>query len=151
TRLSIIDPEGGRQPMGVEDGNLCVAFNGEIFNHVELRRELESAGHVFHTRSDTEVLLRAYVEYGVQCVEHFNGQWAFALWDARNQRLVLSRDRIGVRPLYFGRTHRALVFASELKAIFRHPDVQRRIDPIGLDQVFTFWVTLPPRTLFEGI
>nr|NIQ56577.1 hypothetical protein [Gemmatimonadota bacterium]NIU76776.1 hypothetical protein [Gammaproteobacteria bacterium]NIY10496.1 hypothetical protein [Gemmatimonadota bacterium] len=103
-RLSIIDPALGRQPMSIRDGELTLTYNGEIFNYLELRDELAGQGHRFRTGSDTEVVLRAYDEYGVECVHHFNGQWAFALWDARRRRLFLSRDRLGIRPLFYART-----------------------------------------------
>jgi len=151
TRLSIIDLEGGRQPMHNEDRSLWVTFNGEIFNYVELRAELQAAGHRFSTRSDTEVILHAYEEYGPGCVERFNGQWALALWDKKRRRLFASRDRLGVRPLYYTSVGGTFLFASEVKSLFAHPGVDRRIDPCGLNQIFTFWTTLAPRTVFEGI
>ena len=150
-RLSIIDVAGGRQPMASRDGTLWITFNGEIFNHVELREELEARGHVFATRSDTEVILEAYAANGEDCVRHFNGQWAFALWDARRRRLFLSRDRLGVRPLFHARTERGLVFGSEIKALLAHPHVPRELDLYGLDEVFTVWSTLAPRTVFRGV
>jgi asparagine synthase (glutamine-hydrolysing) len=150
-RLSIIDVAGGAQPMTSLDGALTIVFNGEIFNHVELREELQARGHVFATRSDTEVVLEAYAAKGEDCVRDFNGQWAFALWDARRRRLFLSRDRLGVRPLFHARTPRGLVFASEIKALLAHPDVPRALDLHGLDEVFTFWSTLAPRTVFRGV
>jgi asparagine synthase (glutamine-hydrolysing) len=150
-RLSIIDIGGGAQPMRTADGRLAITFNGEIFNFVELRQQLEARGHRFATRSDTEVILHAYDEWDERCVERFNGQWAFAIWDARRQRLFLSRDRVGIRPLFYARTPDALVFASEIKALFAHQGVPRALDPQALAQVFTFWVTLPPRTPFAGV
>ena len=151
TRLSIIDLAGGAQPMPSADGNLTVTFNGEIFNYIELRQELIALGRHFSTSSDTEVLLQAYAEWGEQCVTRFNGQWAFAIWDARQKKLFLSRDRLGKRPLFYSVVGQSLLFASEIKALFTHPAVPKSIDPIGLDQVFTFWSTLPPRTIFRGI
>lgn len=158
TRLSIIDRAGGAQPMILNDDRdkvggreLVVTFNGEIFNYIELRQELTALGHRFATTSDTEVLLHSYAEWGEDCVKHFNGQWAFALWDARHQKLFLSRDRLGKRPLFFTVSGQAFLFASEVKAIFAHPQVARSIDPVGLDQLFTFWSTQPPRTIFSGI
>ncbi len=150
-RLSIIDLAGGQQPMSNESGGLWITYNGEIFNYLELRKELEARGHRFRTQSDTEVILHAYEEYGDACVERFNGQWAFAIWDARRARLFLSRDRMGVRPLFFAVADGSFVFASEVKAIFCHPAVPREIDPVALDQVFTFWHAQPPRTIFRGI
>ncbi|HLJ50806.1 MAG TPA: asparagine synthase (glutamine-hydrolyzing) [Bryobacteraceae bacterium] len=150
-RLSIIDIDGGGQPMQTEDGSLAVTFNGEIFNYIELREELEGLGHQFRTRSDTEVILRMYQEFSDACVERFNGQWAFALWDRRIQRLLLSRDRFGVRPLYYTAAGNRFLFASEAKALFEYPEVERRIDIKALVQIFTFWVPLAPRTIFHGI
>ena len=134
-----------------EDRTLSVTFNGEIFNYLELRETLQGKGHLFATRSDTEVILHAYEQYGEDCVRHFNGQWAFALWDRKRQTLFLSRDRLGIRPLFYTMTGGQFLFASEVKALFAHPEVSRQIDPVGMDQVFTFWSTLPPRTVFRGI
>lgn len=151
TRLSILDLAGGRQPMTNEDGTLWLTFNGEIFNYVELRQWLVAKGHRFATRSDTEVILHLYEEYGEACVEHFNGQWALALWDGKRRRLLLSRDRFGIRPLFYTVAGDKLLFASEIKALFTHPEVDRALDLEGLDQLFTFWTTLPPRTVFQGI
>ncbi len=150
-RLSIIDLAGGHQPMSIENGALWMTFNGEIFNYIELREELEKKGHRFTTRSDTEVILRMYLEKGEECVQDFNGQWAFAIWDARDRKLFLSRDRYGVRPLFYTMSGGDFVFASEIKAILTCPDVNREIDLHGLDQIFTFWVTIPPRTVFKDI
>lgn len=151
TRLSIIDPACGHQPMHNEREDLVIVFNGEIFNYIELRHELEKRGHRFLTRSDTEVILRLYEEEGDDCVQHFNGQWAFAIWDKKRRRLFLSRDRMGIRPLFYARQGKHFVFGSEIKAIFAHPGIRRELDLIGLDQVFTFWCTLSPRTVFQEI
>src|SRR6266550_1967544 len=150
-RLSIIDLQSGAQPMSTTDGRLWITFNGEIFNYIELREELLDKGHSFATRSDTEVILNAYREYGEECVNHLNGQWAFAIWDTMEQKLFLSRDRAGVRPLFYTQTRDSFLFASEIKALFACPEVCREIDPFGMDQIFTFWVTLPPRTVFKNI
>ncbi len=150
-RLSIIDLEGGHQPMGNEDGSLWITFNGEIFNYLELRELLQAKGHRFATRSDTEVILHAYEEYGEDCVRQFNGQWAFAIWDTRRKTLFLSRDRLGVRPLFYTTAGRKFLFGSEVKALLAHPEVMRQLDPVGLDQVFTFWCPLAPRTVFRDI
>jgi asparagine synthase (glutamine-hydrolysing) len=150
-RLSIIDLAGGQQPLSNEDGTVWVTFNGEIFNFVELREELIARGHVFHTHSDTETIVHLYEESGPACVEAFNGDFAFAIWDQRRQRLLLARDRLGVRPLYFTFQDEALVFASEMKALFQFPGVSRELDPVALDQTFTFWFPLAPRTPFRGI
>jgi len=151
TRLSIIDLAGGIQPMSTADGLLTVTFNGEIYNYLELKQELIALGRPFQSNSDTEVLLQAYAAWGEDCVTRFNGQWAFAIWDARRQRLFLSRDRFGKRPLFYTTCGRTLLFASEIKALLACPDVARAIDPVGLDQVLTFWSTLPDRTIFQGI
>ena len=150
-RLSLIDLASGQQPLANEDGTLWIVFNGEIFNYVELRSDLEALGHRFRTHSDTEVIVHAYEAWGNGCFPRFNGQWALALWDSRSHRLVLSRDRIGVRPLYVREHGGRVWFASEVKAIFADPSVPREIDPAGLDQTFTYWTSLAPTTLFKGI
>ncbi len=150
-RLSIIDLEGGRQPMRNEDGSLWITFNGEIFNYVELRQQLFSRGHKFATKSDTEVILHLFEDLGPECVHCLNGQWAFAIWDRNKRELFLSRDRLGVRPLFYTTAGATFLFASEVKALFAHPDVPRELDPVGLDQVFTFWSAIPPRTAFRNV
>ncbi len=150
-RLSIIDLAGGHQPMPNRDKSLWVTFNGEIFNYLELREELSREGYPFATHSDTEVILALYEREGEDCVRRFNGQWAFALWDARKKSLFLSRDRMGVRPLFYARQGGAFAFGSEVKALFEHPAVKREADPAALDQIFTFWCALPPRTFFKGV
>jgi asparagine synthase (glutamine-hydrolysing) len=151
TRLSIIDLAGGHQPLSIENETLWISFNGEIFNYVELREELIKKGHRFTTNSDTEVLLRLYHEEGERCVDRLNGQWAFAIWDAPKRKLFLSRDRFGVRPLYYIQTRDMFLFASEVKALLACPEVRPSIDLAALDQIFTFWVTIPPTTAFQGI
>jgi asparagine synthase (glutamine-hydrolysing) len=151
SRLSIIDTAGGAQPMADEAETVWISFNGEIFNYVELRAELRQRGHRFRTASDTEVIVHAWKEWGPAAFERFNGQWAIALWEPRSERLILSRDRLGVRPLYVARTPSALLFASEVKALFADAAVERRLDPAGLDEVFTFWSTVAPRTVFAGV
>ncbi len=151
TRLAIIDTGGGAQPLCNEDGTIWVTFNGEIFNYIELGEELRRLGHHFRTASDTEVIVHAWEEWGGNCFSRFNGQWALALWDRREQRLVLSRDRFGVRPLFFTQTSSGLLFASEVKALFADPSVDRNFDPAGLDQTFGYWSTIAPRTVFRGI
>ena len=150
-RLSIIDLSTGQQPIGNEDGTLWIVFNGEVFNYIELRPELEARGHRFSTTSDTEVLLHAYEEFGPACVERFNGQFAFAIWNTREQSLFLARDRLGVRPLFYTLNNGDLLFASEIKAILATGRVPAEIDPAVLDQVFTFWCPLSPRTIFRDI
>lgn len=151
TRLSIVDVAGGGQPLTNEDGQVVVTFNGEVYNHPELRSELEAKGHRFRTRSDTEVLVHAYEEWGAQMLQRLNGQFAFAIHDARRKRVFLARDRFGVRPLFYSQGNRNLYFASEVKALLASGEVQASIDPEGLDEVFTFWATRPPRTPYAGI
>ena len=150
-RLSIIDLSGGRQPLATADGRLWVTFNGEIFNYVELRQQLIVRGREFRTKSDTETILHAYAEFGPQCVQSFNGDFAYAIWDRANQRLVIARDRMGVRPLYYTVHQGVLVFASEVKSLFLYPGLRPELDPLALDQCFTFWTPLAPRTAFKNI
>ena len=150
-RLSIVDIQGGQQPMTNEDQSLWIVFNGEIFNYPELRRRLEPLGHSFATRCDTEVILHLYEQYGPDFLNLLNGQFAFALWDVPGRRLMLARDRLGIRPLFFARPPGKLVFGSEIKAILTHPEVRPEIDPEALEQIFTYWSPLTPRTVFRGI
>ena len=150
-RLSIIDVGGGHQPMHNEDKTVWITFNGEIFNYVELREDLIRKGHRFQTQSDTEVIVHLYEEKGEDCVQYLNGQWAFAIWDSRSERLFLSRDRVGVRPLFYAKTAEGFVFGSEIKSLLVVPSVHRAIDLEALDELFTFWVTLPPRTIFSDV
>ncbi len=137
--------------MANEDQSLWITFNGEIFNYVELRNELIKKGYRFRTQSDTEVILHLYEEKGDACVRDLNGQWAFAIWDPKRERLFLSRDRLGVRPLFYARMKEGFGFASEIKSLLAIPSLPREIDPLALDQIFTFWVTIPPTTMFAGI
>jgi asparagine synthase (glutamine-hydrolysing) len=150
-RLSIIDLAGGSQPIHNEDKSVWVVFNGEIFNYLELRQALEPRGHRFYTHSDTEVIVHLYEEYGDDFVQHLNGQFAIALWDARRRRLVLARDRTGIRPLFYCRSAGRLFFASEIKALFACAEVPRRLNARGLGQIFTYWSTLEPQTVYDGI
>ncbi|MCM2333134.1 MAG: asparagine synthase (glutamine-hydrolyzing) [Anaeromyxobacteraceae bacterium] len=151
-RLSIIDLATGQQPLCDEDGRTWVVFNGEIFNYLELRRELEALGHAFRTRSDTEVIVHAWEAWGPEAFARFNGQFALALWEPEARRLVLARDRLGVRPLYTCEHAGRLWFASEVKALFAGaPDLPRALDPAGLAETFTFWTVVPPRTVFQGV
>lgn len=150
-RLSIIDLSTGQQPISNEDGTLWIVFNGEVFNHVELRAGLEARGHRFSTRTDTEVIIHLYEEYGPDCLSRLNGQFAIAIWSERDRTLFLARDRVGVRPLFYARLPHALVFASEIKSILTHPQVQAAWDPLALDQVFTYWSALSPRSCFAGV
>jgi asparagine synthase (glutamine-hydrolysing) len=150
-RLSIIDLSGGQQPMSNEDKTMWIVFNGEIFNYLELRLELERQGHYFATNSDTEVIVHLYEQYGPECVAHLNGQFVFAIWDEQARSLFIARDRIGIRPLYYTVQKGALIFASEIKAILTDERVSAEVDAITLDQIFTFWSPLSPRTPFKGI
>ena len=151
TRLAIVDTGHGVQPMSNEDGQVWVTFNGEIFNHVELRAQLSGRGHEFRTHCDTEVIVHAWEEWGPAAFDRFNGQWAFALWDRRSGELVLCRDRYGVRPLYYTRVGGRLLFGSEMKALFVDPEVTREFDLVGLDETLTFWSPVAPRTPFSGV
>jgi asparagine synthase (glutamine-hydrolysing) len=151
-RLSIIDLITGQQPLCNEDGSIWVVFNGEIFNYVELRRDLEKRGHTFKTHSDTETLVHLYEEYGLDFVERLNGQFAIALWDQSRRRLVLARDRVGIRPLFHATLPDGTVlFGSEIKAILAHGALRAEVDPAAIGQITTLWVTVPPRTPFKGI
>ncbi|MEJ2464135.1 MAG: asparagine synthase (glutamine-hydrolyzing) [Candidatus Thiodiazotropha sp.] len=150
-RLSIIDIAGGDQPIRNEDGTIQLVFNGEIFNYLELRKTLTNQGHRFYTHSDTEVIVHLYEEYGLDFLQHLNGQFAIALWDTRLQRLVLARDRVGIRPLFYVENGKRLYFASEVKSIFTQPSIPRRIDPQALQEIFTFWSPLAPNSLFKDI
>ncbi|MFN2303141.1 MAG: asparagine synthase (glutamine-hydrolyzing), partial [Anaerolineales bacterium] len=150
-RLSIIDLSGGQQPISNEDETLWIVFNGEIFNYVELRPELERKGHQFRTNSDTETILHLYEDHGPACLKYLNGQFAIAIWDTRNNSLFLARDRLGIRPLFYATANDKLIFGSEIKAILAEGTQQANIDPLGIDQVFTYWSTQTPHTSFVGI
>ncbi len=151
-RLSIIDIGGGRQPLADADGTAWIVFNGEIFNYVELRAELIALGRRFRTRSDTEVIVQAWLAWGEAAFERMKGQWAVALWEPAERHLVLSRDRTGICPLYLCEHGGRLLFASEVKAIFAgDPTVPRALDPAGLDQTFTLWTTVAPQGVFADI
>ena len=151
TRLAIIDLAGGHQPMANEDGSLWIVFNGEIYNHRELRPGLERAGHRFRTRSDTEVILHLYEEAGARCVEQLRGMFAFAIWDGRLRRLFLARDRIGKKPLYFWQHAGLFLFASEIKALLVHPAVSREVDWEAFHHYLAFGYTPADRSIFAGI
>ena len=149
-RLSIIGLGDGIQPICNETGTLWIVYNGEAFNYIELKEDLVKKGHRFATGTDTEVLLHLYEEYGTRCLGMINGQFALAIWDARKKELFLARDRVGIRPLYYARCAGRLLFGSEIKAIMAL-DGPRQLDLEALSQVFTFWTTLPGRTVFQGI
>ncbi|MGQ9560880.1 MAG: asparagine synthase (glutamine-hydrolyzing) [Candidatus Oleimicrobiaceae bacterium] len=150
-RLSIIDLVTGKQPMSNEDGSIWIVFNGEIYNHLTLRRTLEQRGHHFRTWADTEAIVHAYEEYGEGCPEHLNGMFAFAIYDTRHRRLLLARDRLGIKPLYYTFDGHRLVFGSELKSILRAPGVPRTIDFQALDAYLTFEYIPAPLSIFQGV
>jgi asparagine synthase (glutamine-hydrolysing) len=150
-RLSIIDLHTGQQPISNEAGDIWVVYNGEIYNFKNVRTELIRRGHIFKTLTDTEIIVHAYEEYGDKCIEHLNGMFAIALWDARKRRLFLARDRVGIKPLYYWIGQDKLVFASELKALILHPDVPRQINLTALDLFLTIEYVPAPHTIYDGI
>ena len=150
-RLAIIDVAGGHQPMEALDGQVQIVFNGEIYNFLTLRAQLEARGHRFLTRSDTEVILEAYLEWGEECVERLSGMFAFALWDSRVRRLLLARDRVGKKPLYHLRRGPVVAFASELKALRAGDLCPTAVDPESLDCYLTFGYVPAPRTIYRGV
>jgi len=150
-RLSIIDLKDGTQPIHNEDKSLWIIYNGEVFNYPELRQELINLGHKFYTTSDTEVILHLYEGKGINCLNQLNGQFAFAIWNSNDKTLFLARDRVGIRPLFYTIQNERLYFASEIKAIFTNEEVHRSLDQESLDQVFTFWTTLPGKSVFNNI
>lgn len=151
-RLSIVDlTESGRQPFANSDGTVWVTFNGEIYNHPELKRNLEQKGYIYRSSSDTESIVHAYEEYGLDAVKHLTGMFAFAIWDARKRRIVLARDRLGIKPLYYTLDHGKLRFASEIKALLADPTLERSVNPQGLFDLIGYEFTPAPDTLFRGI
>lgn len=150
-RLSIIDLESGGQPITNEDDSVQVIFNGEIYNFIELREQLTSLGHIFKTRSDTEVIVHAYEQWGIECLDRFNGMFAFALVDLRNKRVLLARDHLGIKPLYYTKIGTQILFASEIKAFKAHPRFRRELDLSSLSELFTFRYVPSPKTLFTGV
>jgi asparagine synthase (glutamine-hydrolysing) len=150
-RLAIVDVAGGDQPLSNEDGTVWIAYNGEIYNHEALRKELETRGHRYRTRSDTETIVHAYEEWGERCVERLRGMFAFALWDRPRRRMFIARDRLGIKPLYWTRAGRAFVCASEIKALFAFPEVRRAVRLSGVVEHLTQRYVASPATLFEGI
>ncbi len=150
-RLRVIDPAGGTQPMPNEDGSVQVIFNGEIYNHVELRRELEGCGHRFRSRSDTEVLAHGYEEWGAGLPEHLNGMFAFAIWDRREGRLLLARDRLGIKPLYLAEGPEGVVFGSELKAVVSSPTVELSWNLEAVDDFMTYEYVPTPTSIVSGV
>jgi asparagine synthase (glutamine-hydrolysing) len=150
-RLSIIDLEGGRQPISSEDGSLWVICNGEIYNYRELTAELKRKGHRFKTRSDTEVLLHAYEEWGIDFLHKLNGMFAFAIFDRKDRKLLLARDRLGIKPLFYAVTKNGVTFCSEIKGIIQDPRIAREMDPQSVFDYFSYGYVPGPRTAFKGI
>lgn len=150
-RLSIIDLNTGHQPLSNEDGTIWIVFNGEIYNFHELRAFLLAEGHVFRTQSDTEVIVHLYEQLGPSCVEKLRGMFAFAIWDEKQKLLLLARDRVGIKPLYYRLNERSLIFASEIKAILGDPDVRPEVDPTMIDRFLTFFFMPGEETLFRDI
>ena len=151
SRLSIIDLREGNQPIHNEDKSLWIIYNGEVFNYPEIRQELLRLGHKFYTTSDTEVILHLFEEKGIKCLNVLNGQFAFAIWNSNNKTLFLARDRVGILPLFYTIQSQRLYFASEIKAIFSDEEIPRALDLESLDQIFTYWTTLPGKTVFNNI
>lgn len=150
-RLSIIDLASGRQPIANEDQSMWIVFNGEIYNYRELRIYLQKKGHTFRTQTDTEVILHLYEEFGLDCIQHLNGIFAFAIWDIPRQELTLARDRMGIKPLYYTETNNSFIFGSELKVVLAHPEVKREIDLISLNEYLSFEYVPSPRTIIRHI
>lgn len=150
-RLSIIDLEGGKQPLGNEDGSVQIVFNGEIYNYQRLRKNLELRGHKFQTHSDTEVIVHLYEEFGERCVEELRGMFAFCIWDARKRKVLLARDRVGIKPLFVRLDGEKLIFGSELKALLAHPGMPRELDPLAVDEFFHYGTVPGTRCIFKGI
>jgi len=150
-RLSILDLAGGAQPMSSADGRWHIVFNGEIYNYVELRRDLEARGVVFQTQSDTEVLLQAWAEDGADCLPRLNGMFAFAIWDSREKRLTLARDPLGIKPLYYANHRGELLFASELRSLLRFPGFKPGLDPASINKYLAFGYIPAPSTTYAGV
>src|SRR5918999_5848782 len=150
-RLSIVDLAAGHQPLANEDETIWIVFNGEIYNHADVRRELEAAGHRYRTRSDTETIVHAYEQWGNACVERLRGMFAFAIWDARRRRLLLARDRLGIKPLYWTLAGSRLLFGSEIKAILQSGLVRAEADESKLPEQLSTRYLSGSQTLFKGI
>src|ERR1041385_6785349 len=150
-RLSIIDLDGGKQPIFNEDDSVLIVFNGEIYNYADLTAELIQLGHQFRSRSDTEAIVHAYEQYGDACVDHLRGMFAFAIWDRRRKRLLVARDRLGIKPLYFYQCDGFLAFASEIKSLLQIPAVSRVVNLDALESYLTLRYVPGPQTMFKGI
>ena len=151
TRLKILDLGHGDQPIVTEDGDTVIVFNGEIYNHLEVRAELEKLGHRFHSHCDTETVLRAFLEWDTECLPRLRGMFAVAFWTNSTRRLVLARDRMGIKPLYLAQRGEEIFFGSELKAILIHPEIERRLSLEGLDCYLSLNYVPAPWTLVDGI
>ncbi len=152
SRLSIIDLSSGSQPLPNEDKTIWIVFNGEIFNYVELREELMQKGHKFETHSDTEVIIHTYEEYGINFLNQLNGQFAISIWDSVKEELVIARDRVGIRPLFYSILNdKSIAYASEMKSFFSGGFIKPEIDEKGVAEIFTYWVNIPPTTSFKNI
>lgn len=150
-RLAIIDLKTGDQPMSNEDGTCWVAFNGEIYNFLQIRKDLKKRGHIFKTKSDTEVIIHAYEEYGFDCLRYFNGMFALAIWDEKKKILFLARDRLGKKPLFYCQTPQSFIFASEIKAILQNQEIKKKIDLEALSMYFSLGYFLAPLTIIKDI
>src|SRR5882724_11846335 len=150
-RLSIIDLAGGHQPMSDAEGTVWIIFNGEIYNYRELRAELQSKGHQFRTNSDTEVIVHGYKEWGTDVFNHLNGMFGLAIWDARNERLVVARDAMGIKLIYYKIRNGQLTFGSEIRAVLAAEDSKPDVDPVALNLFLRFRYTPSPLTILDGI
>src|SRR5215510_12497330 len=151
-RLSIVDlSSAGHQPMSNEDGTVWIAYNGEVYNHEELRQELLAKGHVYRSRTDTETILHLYEEEGPRCVERLDGMFALAIWDSRRRELFLARDRLGVKPLYYASLPGGFLFGSEIRALVEHPSFEPDLDEDALFHYLTFAFAPAPMTMYRGV
>src|SRR5215813_11764263 len=150
-RLSIIDIETGHQPIANEDENVWIVYNGELYNHQELRQDLEARGHRYRSKSDTETIIHLYEEYGQDCVQHLRGMFAFAIWDRRNRNLFIARDRLGIKPLYYRFDGQSLLFGSEIKTILAYPGVRPEFNYSTLAEYLAFGYISGPDTMYVGI
>ena len=151
-RLSIIDlSSAGHQPMKSDDGKVCICYNGEIYNFIRIRKLLVDCGHRFKSATDTEVVLKAYLQWGTECLEKFVGMFAFTIWDRRNQTLFLARDRLGIKPLYYYIDDEGILFASEIKALLQHPAVKPEPDFEAIQDYITYQYVMSEKTFFKGI
>ena len=150
-RLKIIDMATGQQPIYNEDRSIVTVFNGEIYNYKELRKDLEAKGHRFITQSDTEVIVHQYEEVGDRCVEYFRGMFAFAIWDDKKRRLIIARDRLGIKQIYYYHDDNKFIFSSEIKGIFNFPNIEKKMDPTSLSDYFSFLYVPSPKTIYSNI